>query len=74
MAHEPAYIPFLLGIGVQNFSVYPTFLPSVQKIIGRITMSDARTYADQLLAETTLMGVRETMTRLSKAHHLDESN
>lgn len=70
MAHEPAYIPFLLGIGVKNFSVYPTFLPSVQKIISEFTMSDARTYADQLLAETTLKGVQETLTRLSKSHHL----
>jgi phosphotransferase system enzyme I (PtsP) len=74
MAHEPAYIPFLLGIGVQNFSVYPTFLPSVQKIISGFSISDAKKYAGQLLAETTLKGVRETLTRLSKSHHLNKSN
>ncbi|UCG07045.1 MAG: phosphoenolpyruvate--protein phosphotransferase [Desulfobacterales bacterium] len=73
MAHEPAYIPFLLGIGVQIFSVYPKFLPSVQKIICGFTMSDAQIYADQLLAEKTLKGVREALTRLSKTHNLNKS-
>ncbi|MBC8433122.1 MAG: phosphoenolpyruvate--protein phosphotransferase [Desulfobacterales bacterium] len=72
MAHEPAYIPFLLGIGVQIFSVYPKFLSSVQKIISAFTISDAKMYADQLLAETTLKGVREALTRLSKTHNLNE--
>jgi len=73
MAHEPAYIPFLLGIGVQIFSVYPKFLPSVQKIIGGFTLSDAKIYADQLLAESTLKGVRKALTRLSKRYNLNPS-
>ena len=41
LAHEPKYIPFLLGIGIRALSVYPKFLPSVQKIISNLKISDA---------------------------------
>jgi phosphotransferase system enzyme I (PtsP) len=73
MAHEPLYIPFLLGVGVQIFSVYPKFIPSVQKIISEFTVADAETYAEQLLTETTLKGIRAALARLSKTHHLNQS-
>ena len=61
MAHEPAYIPFLLGIGVGQLSVDPQFLPRVQQVIVRMSMSDASDYAQQLLAQATLKGVEDLM-------------
>ena len=61
MAHQMEYIPFLLGIGVRILSVHPRFLPSVQKAINGFTMDDANLYANKLLAETTLKGVRNIL-------------
>jgi phosphotransferase system enzyme I (PtsP) len=59
LAHETDYIPFLLGIGVRIFSVYPRFLPAVQQAAGGINIDEARKYAAALLAETTIRGVRK---------------
>lgn len=61
MAHEPEFIPFLLGIGVRNFSVNPQFLPSVQKRIAGLSITDAESYAQALLLEDSLKGVWKTL-------------
>jgi phosphotransferase system enzyme I (PtsP) len=61
MAHEPMYIPFLLGIGVRILSVYPRFLPSTQSTISALKLSDAETFAKRLLSETTISGVRKAL-------------
>jgi phosphotransferase system enzyme I (PtsP) len=61
MAHEPEYIPFLLGIGIRILSVYPRFLPGLQKFISTLKISDAETFANRLLTETTIKGVRKTL-------------
>lgn len=61
MAHEPAYIPFLLGIGIRHLSADPQYLPQVQRIIQRLTMADAVAYTRRLLAESSLKKTREIM-------------
>jgi phosphotransferase system enzyme I (PtsP) len=67
LAHDPKYIPFLLGIGIRALSVYPKFLPSVQKIICNLKLSDAESYAEQLLEENSLKGTGEVLQRLTRA-------
>jgi phosphotransferase system enzyme I (PtsP) len=61
LAHEMEYIPFLIGIGIRIFSVYPRFLPTIQKIIAGITIGEAREYAGLLLGQITIRGVREVL-------------
>jgi len=61
MAHEPEYIPFFIGIGVRSLSVDPQFMPSVQKSITRLSISDAEDYARELLAEKTVKGIRKVI-------------
>lgn len=61
MAHEPDYIPFLLGIGLRSLSVDPKFLPVVQERIQNLIISDAEAHAKALLSETTIKGIRERM-------------
>jgi phosphotransferase system enzyme I (PtsP) len=56
VAHNPEYIPFLLGIGVRSLSVYPKFLPYIQKEIYKLNLSDAKAYAKRLLTENSLKG------------------
>lgn len=61
MAHETIHLPFLLGIGIRRFSVDPQFLPQLQESISRISLSDAREYADALLSRPRLKDVQEIM-------------
>ncbi len=52
MAHDPDYIPFLLGVGIRTLSVDPQFLPSVQKTITALSLEQAANYAKRMLAQT----------------------
>ena len=61
MAHESEYIPFFLGIGIRSLSLDPQFLPRIQPMITRMNISDARDYAQRLLKETTIKGVRQIL-------------
>jgi phosphotransferase system enzyme I (PtsP) len=61
MAHEKDYIPFLLGVGIRTLSVDPQFLPMVQKTIMGLDMADAKQYAAQMLAQTTVKGARSVL-------------
>ncbi|OQY58680.1 MAG: phosphoenolpyruvate--protein phosphotransferase [Desulfobacteraceae bacterium 4572_88] len=56
MAHEPEYIPFLIGIGVRKISADPQFLPVLEKRITELELSDAEAHARELLSEPTLKG------------------
>ncbi|WP_022663674.1 phosphoenolpyruvate--protein phosphotransferase [Desulfospira joergensenii] len=51
MAHDPLYIPFLLGVGISALSVDPRFLVRVQEIISNLSMEEARTHAEDLLSK-----------------------
>ena len=61
MAHEPVYIPFLLGVGVRILSVDPQFLPAVQKLIMNLKMSDAKDFAQNMLAQATIKGATQVL-------------
>jgi phosphotransferase system enzyme I (PtsP) len=71
LAHDPKYIPFLLGIGIRTFSVYPKFLPAVQEGISDFKISDAKIYAKRMLTENFLVGAEEALTRLTRKFRLD---
>ncbi len=57
VAYDPEFIPFLVGIGVRRLSVAPQFIPTVQKTIASISISDSQAYARTLLAASTLSQV-----------------
>lgn len=61
MAHEPEYIPFLLGIGVKSLSIDPQFMPQVQKQIMDLNMSDLRLFSERILSESSVEGVRKVL-------------
>jgi phosphotransferase system enzyme I (PtsP) len=73
LAHDPKYIPFLLGIGVRTLGVYPKFLPTVQKYISDLKISDAKIYANRLLAENFVVGAEESLNRLTRKFRLDSA-
>ncbi len=61
MAHEPAYIPFLIGIGVRKLSVDPTYIPAVKQAIAARSCDDHQAYAATLLAETRLRKIESIL-------------
>jgi phosphotransferase system enzyme I (PtsP) len=63
MAHQAEYIPFLTGIGIRSLSVYPKFLPEVQRFLSGMHISDAEFTAKRLLSEATINGVQAVLQR-----------
>lgn len=49
MAGDPAYVPLLLGLGVDALSMTPPLLPAVKYLVRAMTMADARTLAAEVL-------------------------
>jgi phosphotransferase system enzyme I (PtsP) len=67
MAHDKAYIKFLLGTGIRTLSIEPMYIPKLQKAIEQIDVRQAEKLAEQILAETNskkianLLGIKNTV-------------
>lgn len=48
IASNPLFIPLLIGLGIQEFSVSPRFLPSVKEAVCQIKMTDAIKIANHM--------------------------
>ena len=53
MAGKPLYTLFLLGIGLRNFSMAPTNIPEVKKLIRLATLSQTQRIARRALSFET---------------------
>ena len=53
MAAEPAYIPILLGMGLDEFSMSAIAIPAAKKVFRSITMAEAKQIARKCLAMST---------------------
>jgi phosphotransferase system enzyme I (PtsI) len=49
MAGDPALVPLLLGLGVDELSAAPPLLPAVKYLIRQLKMGEARALADWAL-------------------------
>lgn len=54
MAHQPEYIPFLIGIGVRAFSVDPIYLLRTQQVITTTSLGYAQSLARSVLAQSRI--------------------
>ncbi len=61
MAHEDRFAAFLVGIGIEAFSVEPRYVPSLQRRIESLSVEEARAFSERLLAQQTLGGVEEVL-------------
>ena len=64
MAHDPRYIPFLIGIGIRKFSLDARYLPRIQQCIAGIDTGKAGVFAAELLGKSS---VSETARLLDHA-------
>ena len=65
MAHSPLYTPLLLGMGLEDLSMNPQAIPAVKRMIRSISLSDARTMIQDVLACKT---ARQTFEILREAY------
>jgi phosphoenolpyruvate-protein kinase (PTS system EI component) len=49
MATDERLIPFLVGVGIQAFSMDPQYIPRIQKAISSLTLTDVRRLAEDIL-------------------------
>ncbi len=66
MASDPAVVPLLLGLGVDELSVVPVMLPPVKHLIRRLKMSEAKTLAEFALgcdSGTEILARTQTLSR-----------
>lgn len=64
MAGDPVATLLLLGMGLDEFSVIPTVLPEIKKIIRTSRFKDAKRVADKVLTMTTEQEAREYLLAL----------
>ena len=57
MAHDPRYIPFLVGVGVRKFSLDARYLPKVQRALSDLSVVDAERLADEILSCSSIEAV-----------------
>jgi phosphotransferase system enzyme I (PtsI) len=50
MAGDPIFVPLLFGLGIDELSMTPPLLPAAKYILRNMTLTDARTLAQQALA------------------------
>ena len=65
MANSPLYAPLLLGMGLEDLSMNPQAIPAVKRVIRSISLSDARTMIQDVLACKT---ARQTFELLREAY------
>lgn len=58
LAGEPAAVPLLLGLGLDEFSMNAPAIPIVKQIIGQLTMPEAEAIADRALTFRSAEDVR----------------
>ena len=61
MAHQKEYIPFLLGIGIENLSVSTSFLYDTQQAISEVRLEDAKSMAEEILNHSSIYEIERTL-------------
>ena len=63
MAGDPLYIPVLLGLGVEEFSMNPTSIPVVKRVIRMTPLDEARKIARRVMKRATVEEVNEYVSQ-----------
>jgi phosphotransferase system enzyme I (PtsP) len=61
MAHQREYIPFLLGIGIRNFSVSTSFLHQTQSLISEVSLNEAEIIVGEVLEHSSIYEIERTL-------------
>ncbi|MEW6673573.1 MAG: phosphoenolpyruvate--protein phosphotransferase [Thermodesulfobacteriota bacterium] len=59
MAGDPAYIPILLGLGLDELSMNPQSIPTVKSMIRSLKLKDARQFVKEVLKQATAADIEK---------------
>ena len=63
LAGHPGFTLLLLGLGLRVFSMVPTEIPEIKRIIRSVSLSDAQAVAAEALEATTATEIRDLVKR-----------
>ncbi len=63
MAGEPAYVPILLGLGLDELSMNAPVIPWIKKIVREMTMSDAKRLIRDIMSFSTAAEIEECVRK-----------
>lgn len=63
MASDPVSAIVLMGLGVDELSMSAISVPQVKRAIRRVSLSDARQMAEELLSEKSISGVHQVLQK-----------
>jgi phosphotransferase system enzyme I (PtsI) len=64
MAGEPMYVPILLGLKIDSFSMNPMSLPRVKNLIRRSSMKECCRFAGKVLRMRTAHEVNRSLIKM----------
>jgi phosphotransferase system enzyme I (PtsI) len=64
MAGEPMYVPILLGLKIDSFSMNPTSLPRVKNLIRRSSMKECCRFVNKLLRMRTAQEISQSVRKM----------
>ena len=65
MAGEPFYVPILLGLNLDSFSMNPQAIPRVKNLISRARVKDCRSFVKKVLGLGTAREVNELLQEMA---------
>ena len=71
VASNPRAVPLLIGLGVDELSASPAYLPDLKRVVRDLTLPDAVALADLALAQPGADDVRRIAGRYLADHHPD---
>jgi phosphotransferase system enzyme I (PtsI) len=72
MAGEPMYIPILLGLKIDSFSMNPVSLPRVKNLIRLSSMKECCRFANNVLRMRTAQDIYESVTKMVMKKYPEE--
>jgi phosphotransferase system enzyme I (PtsI) len=72
MAGEPMYVPILLGLRIDSFSMNPASLPRVKNLIRRSSMKECSRFANNVLRMRTAQEIYESVTEMVMKKYPEE--
>ncbi len=72
MAGEPMYVPVLLGMGVDEFSMNAIVVPRIKKMIRGISQEKCKELFNELLEESTAIAIRRRLLQFLSDYYPEE--
>ena len=64
MAGEPMYVPILLGLEIDSFSMNPQSLPRVKNLVRRSSMKECHRFSNKVLHMRTAQEVNDSVRKM----------